>query len=207
MPSSPTSPLDAQNAPGSVLEVLWAVPDPRKRRGVRHRLPVTLAVGLAAVVAGARSFVAIGDWVAGASDEALSRLGVDPRSRPTESTIRRVFTLLDPAVLDRLVGAFLWARTSVIDGRRVIALDGKTVRGARSRDRAARHLVAAFDHASGTVLGQLATAAKSNEIPCVTTLLALFVLTGVVATLDAMHTQTDTAKAIADGGGHYHDAG
>ena len=53
-------------------------------------------------------------------------------------------------------------------------MDGKTVRGARVRGDAgtsAPHLVAAFDHAAGTVLGQLAVAATSNEIPTVRTLL------------------------------------
>jgi predicted transposase YbfD/YdcC len=91
----------------------------------------------------------------------------------------------------------------VAGGRRVIAIDGKSVRGARTATRTAPHLVAAFDQATGTVLGQLATAAKSNEIPTVRTLLASFDLTGVVVTVDAMHTQTDTAAAIATGGGDY----
>ena len=75
----------------------------------------------------------------------------------------------------------------------MIAIDGKTVRGARRRDRGAPHLVAALDQASGTVLGQLAVAAKSNEIPAVRTLLAGFDLAEVVVTVDAMHTQHDTA--------------
>jgi len=85
----------------------------------------------------------------------------------------------------------------------VIAIDGKNVRGARSVTRAAPHLVSAFDHGSGTVLGQLATAARSNEIPAVRTLLATFDLTSVVVTVDAMHTQTDTATAVIDAGGDY----
>ena len=86
----------------------------------------------------------------------------------------------------------------------MIAIDGKTVRGARTRpDGAAPHLVAAFDHDAGVVLGQLAVAAKSNEIPCVRDLLACFDLTDTIVTLDAMHTQTDTATAITGAGGHY----
>ncbi len=85
----------------------------------------------------------------------------------------------------------------------MIALDGKTVRGARTRDRVAPHLVAAFDHHSGAVLGQLAVAAKSNEIPAARTLLASFDLAGAVVTLDAMHTQIDTAQLIVDAGGDY----
>ncbi|MEO6999212.1 MAG: ISAs1 family transposase [Terracoccus sp.] len=88
-------------------------------------------------------------------------------------------------------------------GWRVIAIDGKTVRGARTCTAAAPHLVAAFDHVSGTVLGQVAVAAESNEIPAVRDLLACFDLTGVVVTVDAMHTQTDTATAITGAGGDY----
>jgi predicted transposase YbfD/YdcC len=122
---------------------------------------------------------------------------------PDASTFHKVLARLDAATLDRLVGAFLWTRTHLVEGRRVIAIDGKTVRGARTATTTAPHLVSAFDHATGTVVGQLATTAKSNEIPTVRTLLAGFDLTGVVVTVDAMHTQTDTATAIIDGHGDY----
>lgn len=103
----------------------------------------------------------------------------------------------------------MWTRTHVVDQRRVIAIDGKTIRGARTKDAsgttiaAAPHLVAAYDHDSGTVLGQLAVTAKSNEIPAVRTLLSGFDLTDVTVTVDAMHTQTDTATFILDAGGDY----
>jgi hypothetical protein len=91
----------------------------------------------------------------------------------------------------------------VVGGRRVIALDGKTVRGARTPTTVAPHLIAAFDHTAGTVLGQVATAAKSNEIPAVRELLGLFDLQDVVVTVDAMHTQSDTAELIVAAGGEY----
>lgn len=48
----------------SLMEVLKTLPDPRQRRGQRHGLAAVLAVGLAAVIAGAKSFVAIAEWVA-----------------------------------------------------------------------------------------------------------------------------------------------
>ncbi|MHB1874005.1 MAG: ISAs1 family transposase [Streptosporangiaceae bacterium] len=183
--------------------MLQQVPDPRARRGIRHGLPGIVAVALAAVVAGARSFAAIGQWAGELTGEQLTELGLTRATAPDASTFRKVFARLDAATLDRLVGAFVWTRTRVVNGRRVIAIDGKTVRGARTATRAARHLVSALDHATGTVLGQLATAAKSNEIPAVRTLLAGFDLTGVVVTVDAMHTQTDTATAIVDARGDY----
>jgi predicted transposase YbfD/YdcC len=79
----------------------------------------------------------------------------------------------------------------------VIAIDGKTVRGAKSKDGKAPHLVAALAHGIGAVLGQVAVDAKSNEIPAVRELLKAFSdLAGAVITIDAMHTQHDTAQAI-----------
>lgn len=166
-----------------------------------------LGVGLAAVIAGARSFVAIGEWVAHQPIETLRALGITAAAGPDESTIRRVFARLDADVLDQVVGAFMWTRTHTIGTRRVIALDGKTVRGARTRTSTkistAPHLVAALDHRTGAVVGQLAVNAKSNEIPAVQELLRLFDLTDVVVTVDAMHTQTDTATQIINAGGDY----
>src|SRR5487761_2470387 len=58
-----------------LLDLLAQVPDPRKRRGRRHPLAGLLAVGIAAVIAGTRSFAAIGQWAADAGPEALSGIG------------------------------------------------------------------------------------------------------------------------------------
>ena len=83
------------------------------------------------------------------------------------------------------------------DGRLVIAIDGKTVRGAKNKEGKAPHLVAALAHGIGAVLGQVAVDAKSNEIPAVRDLLKAFAsLAGAVITIDALHTQSDTAQVI-----------
>lgn len=207
MPSLPTRAVRTQSlrpaGTTSLLTVLASVPDPRKARGIRHHLPVILAVGIAAVVAGARSFTAIGEWVADQDESTLSALGLTGSRRPSESAIRRTFCRLDANLLDQILGTWMWTRTHVVEQRRIIAVDGKTVRGARTPDRAAPHLVAAFDHAAGTALGQIAVAAKSNEIPAVRTLLGCFDLADAVVTVDAMHTQTDTAALITAAGADY----
>ncbi len=114
-------------APAGLLETLARIPDPRKRRGKRHHLPAVLAVALAATLAGARSFVAIAEWAADAAPEARTRLGITG-AVPSESTIRRCLQQLAPDQFDELIGAWMWLRTSVIDGQRVIAFDGKTPR-------------------------------------------------------------------------------
>jgi predicted transposase YbfD/YdcC len=81
---------------------------------------------------------------------------------------------------------------------------GKAVRGARGKDGKAPHLVAALAHGMGAVLGQAAADARSNEIPAVRELLQAFAdLAGVVVTIDALHTQHDTAQLILDRGADY----
>jgi hypothetical protein len=71
-------PRPAGQLPGaaSLVEVLKLVPDPRARRGIRHGLPGIVAVALAAVVTGARSFAAIGEWASELTGAQLAELGL-----------------------------------------------------------------------------------------------------------------------------------
>lgn len=204
MSSSPNVPASTVQDTQNLLAVLAKVPDPRDPRGVRYPLVGVLAVAVCAVLAGARSFTAIGEWALDLRADQLVRLGLE--QAPVESTMRKLFARLDAAVLDRQLAVLAWCRTRHIAGRRVIAIDGKTVRGARTSTTTAPHLIAALDHATGVVLGQNAVAAKSNEIPAVRDLLAGFHpadLHGCVITVDAMHTQDDTAQAILAAGADY----
>lgn len=123
MPSSRTAPVRASSA-SVLLELLATVPDPRHRRGIRHYLPGILAVGIAAVVAGARSFAAIGQWVADADADLLAALGIRRGRRPSEAAIRRAFGRLDAAKLDTILASWVWTRSVVVDQRRVSAIDG-----------------------------------------------------------------------------------
>jgi DDE_Tnp_1-associated len=158
MTSSPIAAARSQY----LLDLLAQVPDPRQRRGRRHALAGLLAVGIAAVIAGSRSFAAIGQWAADAGPEALAVLGAT-RGPAEESTFRRAFALASADALDRVLGAWLHTRAVRAGGRLVIAIDGKTVRGAKSKDGKAPHLVAALAHGIGAVLGQVAVEEKSNE--------------------------------------------
>jgi predicted transposase YbfD/YdcC len=89
------------------------------------------------------------------------------------------------------------AQAGADGGLLAVALDGKTLRGARRMGGAATHLVSVFAHHARLVLGQLAVSEKSNEIPCVRELLRLFRnQVRLLVTVDAMHTQIATAKMI-----------
>ena len=148
-----------------MLAALAAVPDPRARRGVRHRLAAILSLALCAVLAGARSFTAIAEWAADADQATLDAFGVTGVV-PCESTFRRTLQHLDADALDDAAGARVQQRTVPAPGaRRMIAVDGKTLRGSGLAGGPGRHLLAALDHAHGAVLGQAAVEAKTNEIP------------------------------------------
>ena len=62
-----------------LADALGGVTDPRKPRGVRHGLVVVLTAAVCAVAAGARSFVAVAEWVADLPVGTAAALGVDRR--------------------------------------------------------------------------------------------------------------------------------
>lgn len=85
--------------------------------------------------------------------------------------------------------------------RRVIAVDGKVVRGSRTATAAAMQLLAAMDH-HGVVLAQRQVASKSNEIPSFAPLLDGLDLENTVVTADALHTQHDHGAYLTSRGAH-----
>jgi predicted transposase YbfD/YdcC len=189
------------DAPG-LLDVLAEVPDPRARRGVRHRLATVLAVSVCAVVAGARSLIAIAEWAADLPTEVAEALGI-PAGPPCESTIRRVLGRVDGDGLDAVISSWITARLPTPPARRAVAVDGKTLRGSRAGSGAARHLLAVIDHDTRLVLGQANVDGKTNEITRFAPLLDGLDLTGVVVTADALHTQRDHVDYLADRGAHW----
>ncbi len=218
MPASPSLPIPAvaehcgelatpdpvQLAP-SLRTVLAGVVDPRARRGVRHGLVTVLAAAVCAVQAGARSYVAIAEWVADLPAEVAAALGVV--RAPCESTIRRVVQSVDADRFDRAIGTWIQNRCAGLTPggrRRVIAVDGKAVRGARARgDGRARHLLGAVDHHARVVLGQVDVDGKTNEITRFAPLLDTIDIAGAVVTADALHTQREHVDYLAARGAHW----
>ncbi|MFB7465168.1 ISAs1 family transposase [Streptomyces sp. NPDC056224] len=155
---------------------------------------------------GATSLLAVSEWAADAPPAVLDRLGAcrcpwtGIRPVPCETTTLRILARLDADASDRAVGAWLSGRRpTCANTRRSVAVDGKSLRGAARADGRKIHLLAALDHASGLVLAQLDVGEKTNEITCFKPLLATLAdLAGTVVTSDAMYTQREHAKYLAD---------
>jgi predicted transposase YbfD/YdcC len=194
----------------SLLDDLAQLTDPRQRRGRRHALGTVLAVAVAAVLAGARSLAAIGEWAADAPGPVLAALGVrrDPLRRvwrpPGEATVRRVLARIDPDALDLVIGRWLADQqppppttrpppAAQPAWRQAVAVDGKTLRGSGHHPSPQVHLLAAMDHTTRSVLAQTEVATTTNEIARFQPLLEGLDLAGRVVTADALHTQREHA--------------
>jgi hypothetical protein len=208
IPDTPPNPVTDGEYRG-LLNALSKIPDPRDPRGIRYPLSAVLAVAVCAVLAGASSFAAISDWLHDLDEHARTRLGFD--RIPAATTVWRLLIRLDAGLLAGVLASWLHARTRQQQARpcryrQVIAVDGKTLRGARRDDRQV-HLLSALDTSTGIVLAQVTVDAKSNEIPAFTPLLdaveaVLGSLNGVLFVADALHTQTGHARQIAARGAH-----
>jgi predicted transposase YbfD/YdcC len=176
-------------------ETLAEVPDPRDPRGVRYPLASLLTVAVCAVLAGAVTFAAIADWMEDLSETDLVLVGLTD-GKPVATTIWRLLTRVDSVALTSALASWLLAhRPDQVTSRRVIAVDGKTVRGTVTDDGHPVHLLAAYDVATGITLAQLPLEAKGGEIAQVKPLIeqieaVLGSVTAAVFVADALHAQT-----------------
>lgn len=106
--------VDPAEAESALVARLSQVPDLRRRRGLRHRLVLILALtACATLVVGSDSVTAIWQWAARAPQDKLARLGArwNPFTRrfvvPSERTFRRVLARLDADALDAAVGGWV----------------------------------------------------------------------------------------------------
>jgi hypothetical protein len=201
--SAVTAPTDTpaqtvtEGEQAGLLLALTTVPDPRSPHGLRYPLPGLLTVAVCAVLAGASSVTAIADWLHDLDDIARARLGF-LRAVPATTTMWRLLIRLDADLLATVLAGWLRTRTRPGTSRRpryrqVIAVDGKTVRGARRADGSQVHLLSALDTSTGIVLAQVTVSAKSNEIPAFAPLLdaveqVLGSLRDLIFVADALHT-------------------
>jgi predicted transposase YbfD/YdcC len=193
------APLDADETP-HLLAHLAQIPDPRRARGRRFPLVLILALAAAAVLTGARSMTATAEWAADTPPQVRAALGARRAGPatwtvPSEATIRRTLARLDPAQLARVLGAWLTDRGPA-RRRRAVAVDGKTLRGSRTRTDRAVHLLAAKDHTNHVVLAQQQVGGAPGEVPGLVPLLAGLDLVDVVVTADALHTHADAAEYL-----------
>lgn len=190
----------------SLLCMLAAVTDPRSPQGIQHLLQFVLAVCVVAMLAGAKNYREIASYAADICQSLLKKLGAEWNwftlryKYPSKSTIRNVLTRIDAAELDRITGVWLSAQARK-DGKGEweIALDGKVMRGAWTDENDKVTLFSAMLHREAITIAQVRVPDGTNEITQADTLLDTAKVPegeSVLVTLDAAHTQRETAETI-----------
>lgn len=186
------------------------VTDPRKARGVRHRLAAVLTVLTMALLCGARNFRQAADRVAELPQPLLAAAGarrhpvLGVRVAPGRDTLRRVVEAVDAAMWTAS-SASGWPPDSLHRpaGGCGLAVDGKTVRHPGGPDGVDVQLFAAMRHDTAVVVAQALVPAGTTEVTQIRALLDHTEIAGTVITADAAHPSGDTATYLRERGTDY----
>lgn len=191
----------------SLWQAFAHVSEFRAARGKRYPLASVLACAACAVLAGAKGIAEIAEIVAGFEQRHLRALrcfrspGTGRYQAPSETCLRTILSSIDAQEFDTVVAQWVQEQEPMV----AIAFDGKALKGCLDAEGKPLFLVSAVAHGSGAFAGQVQVDSKSNEIPAGRALLSqLPPLDGIMATADAAHTQTETARHIVmNKGGDY----
>ena len=189
----------------SIVRHFEALPDPRHQRNRRHLLVDVITIAVCGVIVGCSGPTNIEQW-AKAKVDWLKQLLELPNGIPSRDCIRRVLSTLKPEAFQECFQSWIASLMGEgVEGRPVIAIDGKTAR--RSHDGkhglGPLHLVSAWATENGLSLGQVATDEKSNEITAIPELIDRIDVKGAIVTIDAMGCQKQIAQKIIDAKGDY----
>lgn len=179
------------------------IPDPRMNRKKLHKLTDIITIAILGVICGADSWTAIESF-GKAKESWLKSFLILNNGIPSHDTFGRVFSILDPVVFCKCFTNWI-KEMSPSSENEIIAIDGKTIRNSFNRTfgQSAIHMVSAWAHESGIVLGQTKVDEKSNEITAIPKLLDSIDIKGSTVTIDAMGTQKSIAEKIKTNGGEY----
>jgi predicted transposase YbfD/YdcC len=177
--------------------------DPRVERARKHPLINIVFLTVCGVLSGANSIAGIHEF---ALDRRrwLARYLDLTQGIPSEDTIGRVLARLDPGAFEKCLLSWVQA-VQEVTAHRLVAIDGKTLRGSadRGRGRAAIHMVSAWATENALSLGQVVVGEKTNEITAIPELLQLLEISGALVTIDAMGCQRAIADQIRERGADY----
>jgi hypothetical protein len=152
-----------------------------------------LVLIVVALLCGANTQQAIARWGQHAGWVRLQRLGFTRRGGPSGTTVHRVVHQVSVADLESRLGQwFAQVRAAWPHGPchwlEGIAIDGKTLRGARRLGARDVHLLSACCQQHALVLGQQAVPDATNELGAIAPFLAQLPLAGETVTFDAAFT-------------------
>lgn len=174
-----------------------AIDDPRRDITKLHNLNDILLIGIISVICGAETWENVEGYARAKIDFLRSFLDL-PNGIPSHDTFNRVFSAIDSEQFETCFIEWVSSLAEMAPGQ-VIAIDGKTIRGAKSKGKKSPiHMVSAWACENNLVLGQTKVAEKSNEITAIPKLLEVLAVEGSIITIDAMGCQQDIVEKVID---------
>ena len=174
-----------------LLNWMEYIEDVRQKKKVRHLLKDILVIVLFATLANADDWVEIALF-AQVYEEYLKKYIELKNGPPSHDTIQRVMGMISPDILQQLYGKWqdLLNREEGEALKKIICIDGKTMRSNKQGKEKPSHIVTAWSREDGFSLGQKAVSEKSNEITAIPELIERLQIKGQIITIDVMGTQT-----------------
>ena len=188
----------------NLREELKTLKDKRRGQARQHKIDVVLMITIMATMSGYKGYRAIGDFAQRYQKQIVKYLELEKDRVPAYATVRRVVQEVDHEKFGDIFTK--WMKHYMKKSKsKWIAVDGKAIKGTKQKeeDKKLAHLVSFFASDSQEILIARKTADKSNEIPLVQEMMEEFPLQDIIITLDALHCQTKTLKAIKDSGNDY----
>jgi len=181
------------------LALLATIHDPRRAEGKLYQLPYVLLFSILAIVSGANSYRGICTFIKVHRRKLNKAFKISWQRPPAHTAIRYILQGLTAADVEKAFREHA-ARLNLdaaVSGARVVAFDGKALKGSFDsfNDAKAKQVLSAFAVDTALVLAHIEIDDKSNEIPAVQKLLEELDVAGHIVTCDAMHCQKKPSKS------------
>ena len=179
------------------FESLTDIEDPRQFKKVKYPINEVIGMVLIASLGNANEWTEI-EVFCKLHETLLKKYFKLENGIPSHDTFQRVMGMIDPNIIQQI--QIIWNEyLSQNDGegiKKILNIDGKTMRGSRTEDKKPLHIVSAWCDEEGICFGQKTVKEKENEIVAIPELLDTLQIKGYVVTIDAMGTQTKIAEKI-----------
>ncbi|MDO9535132.1 MAG: ISAs1 family transposase, partial [Bacillota bacterium] len=183
---------------GKFFEYFGELNDTRQEGKVHHKLTDILFIVVCGILCGHDEWDDICTWASASTSQAwLKKYIAVANGIPSLSTLKRGFAVIESKEFSSRFIEWMAAAIN-LPVKDIISVDGKTSRGSKdkSKEQKALHIVSAFCHSHGLIVGQTRTDEKSNEITAIPELLDQLMIKGCIVSIDAMGAQKKIVKKI-----------
>ena len=179
------------------FESLIDIEDPRQFKKVKYPINEVIGMVLIASLGNANEWTEI-EVFCKLHEALLKKYFKLENGIPSHDTFQRVMGMIEPNIIQQI--QVIWNEyLSHNDGegiKKILNIDGKTMRGSRTEDKKPLHIVSAWCDEEGICFGQRTVREKENEIVAIPELLDTLQIKGYVVTIGAMGTQTKITEKI-----------